>query len=615
MPGFVVLLLLAVRPATAAEPAAEAEPAAKYLWTDRDKGLTMLEDALAASPPGDVGRWSLYVDMLDTNGDDDFADWAGRTALRLHPDDPTLLKRRIILLDRAPALDVVARLAALPGRAEEAGLIRDIVRLGLSMPPNLDLTGYQAPVARRLLYVNDPIAALRRVEEGLAGEPPGRTKPEAYRADLLGSKAMALAMLGRFDEAMAAQAQAGFPQVEIEGRWQGIGDLLTARDKKELALKSFGGAAPKRSDKDFGSRPNEPLRIYALALEAGGEVDGALKLLDVEKPELWDDLLAVRILLRAGRREEALRRGRAVVDPLPAQFMGGSYGGPRLRDGSRAASLQPEYRAAAGWLQDTFPQKAAAIAHEIGGRDTLVDPYNPAILTDRPSSEQIPWLRSNLEAETDPVKQRDTRRWLARALFEAGRFDEAADALAPLARVTRDEYGRVNHDGVTWSIYQRQAEAEAAYRADPDRLTPARRLFAALARGTRQAGTNQRIGEAPGVAEKLIEMGPAVLGPAMRRLSPWDSDVGTDNWAAYLPVVAALAGPRDVPLLVALLPTTDRDTPYAPPDAVDAALRRLTGVADSPDGSDPAKRPAFWLAWWDAHGPALVDEAAPPRGN
>ena len=589
---------------------ADEEPAAAYLWTDRDKGLTLLEDSLEKSPPGSVERWSLYVEMLDVNDDDDFADWASRTALRLHPDDPTLLKRRIALLDRAPALDLVARLAAVPGHAEEAGLIRDTIRLGLSMPGTLDMTGYHAPIARRLLYVNDPVAALRRVEEGLAGADPKRTTPEDYRADLLATKAMALAMLDRFDEAMAAQKAAGFPQIEVEGHWQGLGDLLLARGKKELSLASFGEVAPERRAGRVVDPNAEMLRVYALVLEANGRADRALKLLDVEKPELWDRLLAIRILLRAGRPEEAVRRGREIADPLPEQIHGGSFGGPQLDNGALALSLRPEYRAAAGWLGDTFVPKAWTIRFLIGDRNTKTDPYEPWFANARPSSELIPSLRARLAAETDAAEERRSRRILADALFDAGRFAEAAEAIAPSARAPRDEYGRLNHDAVTWSIYSRQAEAEAAYLEDPDKLTPARRLFAALAEGTRDPSTNQRIGEAPGVADKLIQMGPAVLAPAMRRLSPWEANIGHFPHAANLPVVAALAEPRDAPLLIALLPKDENaTTPYAPPDALDAALRKITGVNDGPDGSDPARRLAFWLAWWDANGPALVGGA------
>ncbi len=601
--------LILAAPARAAE-GADAEPAASYLWTDRDAGLTLLEDELAQSPPGGVARWSLYVQMLDVNNDDDFADWAGRTALRLHPDDPTLLKRRIILLHSAPALDVVARLADVPGQAEEAGLIRDIVRLGLTMPGNLDLTGYQAWVAERLLYAGEPDAALRRVEEGLAGKVPARTTPEAYRAGLFATKAMALAMLGRFDEAMAAQALANFPQMEVEGRWQGLGDLLMARGETKRALSSFGGSAPARSAIIPDGRSNEPLRVYALALEAGGDAAGALKLLDVKEPELWDRLLALQILLRAGRPEEAVRRGREFVDPMPEGVAAGLFdSGPQLQDDSRAASLRPEYRAAAGWLQDTFPSKARSIAHEIGGRDTVVRPYNPWPITPLPSSKRIPKLRADLAAATDADERRTLRQSLARALFDAGRFADAADALAPSARVPRDKYGRLNTDAVWWSIYRRQAESEAAYIKDPGALTPARRLLATLGEGRHDPATNRRVGEAPGVAAELVKLGPAVLGPALRRLCPYSPTVGNGTRAAYLPVVDALGGPRDAPPLISLLPTDARDNPSVPPDTLDAALRRLTGETASPAGTDPAKRLAFWLAWWDAHGPDLVDAA------
>ena len=528
--------------------------------------------------------------MLDLSDEDDFADWASRAALKLHPDDPDLLWRRILLLPGAPALDVVARLARLPGRAAEAGLARDAIRLGLSPPADRDFSYHYFHIARRLLYVGDPAAALRRADEGLALDLSQVKNPDECRRELLGARAMALALLGRPAEAMAAQSMASFPQVEVEGRWRGLGDVLMTQGKPALAAKSFGGLVPDDA---------EAARVFALALEADGRPDQAIKVLDAKKPEVWDRLLAIRILLRADKPEEAVRRGREVIEPI-SNYTVGSYAGPLLRDGSRAASLRPEYLAAAGWLLKTFPFKEKGIAYNLGGPDTEVSPYRPWPLTDKPASELIPSLRAQLAAEKDSEKQTNLRRWLARTLFDAGDFAGAADALAPLARVPRDEQKRLNPDAVTWCLYREQAEAEAAYRRAPEGVMPARRLLADL-------GSWRGVGRPTGVVDALVELGPAALAPAMWRLAPWRGPgLPRQNPSAFLPVVAALGGPHDAPLLIAQLPDSDdaRDPPRLPPDAADAALRRITGETASPAGR--AERLTYWLDWWDAHGPALM---------
>ena len=279
-----------------------------------------------------------------------FADRASREALRLNPNNPKLLVARARVLKRGPALDVLDELEKLPGHADEARRLKEIVALYLPIPYQPALPGDCAVVVDRLVYVGKSDRAAVVVGEGLAKAPDSKA--------LLARKAMLLALAGKLDESMELQKRCGYLQVDWEMWYQGLGDCLLFKGRPDLAIQSFGGNDPKKV---------EHRRILACAVRQTKDFARAEKLLkpidvkDLTPIErlrygthgVMDDLLTVRVLLLAGQDARARELGARIVEPL--RSMRRISGPSNVVSGP--PSLKDEYARAVQWLIEQFPEK------------------------------------------------------------------------------------------------------------------------------------------------------------------------------------------------------------------------------------------------------------------
>ena len=203
----------------------------------------------AGHSPRNPELWAALVRVLRVNRFDDDADRASRTALRLNPQDPLLLVERATLFPPAPALDVLAELARVPGHEEEARRLTELASLDIAVPDRWEgAAPYCQAAADRLLYLGRVDRAAAWIEEGLAKAPGGGepdAQAEGVRRELRSRKAIVLALQGHYAEAMKLQEQCGFPQARIEGKYAGLGDVLLVKKQPDLAIASFGPGRPR----------------------------------------------------------------------------------------------------------------------------------------------------------------------------------------------------------------------------------------------------------------------------------------------------------------------------------------------------------------------------------
>ena len=132
-------------------------------------------------------------------------------------------------------LDVLDELEKVPGHAHEAQRLKEILRLGFHIPDNReDLM--VADRASELIGLDRSARALEVLDEGLSATPKDNK--------LLALKAMALALQGKFEQAMELQKACGHFQLELAGSYCGLGDCLLKQGKPDLAIRSFGGREP-----------------------------------------------------------------------------------------------------------------------------------------------------------------------------------------------------------------------------------------------------------------------------------------------------------------------------------------------------------------------------------
>jgi tetratricopeptide (TPR) repeat protein len=594
----VLVPALAAALAGAAPPGAapSIERARTLLYTDRDQAISILEEA-ARQSPGDPRVWSEYVNALDVDGFRAMADLAARHALRLRPRDPDLLVAHARVLGDGAAIDVLAALEEVPGYEKVARDAAEWVSMGIAIPDPF----YQ-PLSRpgdglyclwvdRLVTLGKLDRAGAVVDEALTSVP-----PKAIPA-LLARKAVVLALRGRFDEALDVQRAAGFRQERLGHAWCGAADVLLSKDKPDLAVAAFGGAAAK--DDDFR-------RLLAVAKLRAGDPLGAASLLPGKRPD--DALLLLRVRLADGQVESAKTLADQIVGPLRVYF--GSYFGSFLGNYHGPLSLGREYAEAVRWLLDRFPDRRQAIEFELGRPEHLPAAPRPVGWSlVGPMSRDIPELEARVKAlpvRAGPVNDARTfedevqlRRWLSRCYEKQARFDEAAEVLEPLLLVdhppTRPK-GLIPVQAVRWATLRRRAVASRAAEKDFWRVADARRLI--------------REKNAPG----LVALGVPVLADVLDR-SGAEIVSRLEDFTA-IAVVRELGHGQDAPMLIQtlqLIADGAGDHPLGQPggnaaanfDALNEALETMTNRHCPAAGW--TDRAAFWGEWWRENRSRIVE--------
>lgn len=616
-----------------------------------DDTITRLRAAVARDPH-DVEYWAALVNMFAIRGKADEADLCARAALRANPDDATLLLAWAKVLRRGPALDVLRELARRPGHEAEAARLSEVVSLDMFVPQPGDwgrATVYQK-WAERLIYLDRVDRAVEVLDEGIgklaalkAGAGKGDGAPAEYDTDptpLTALKAIALALQGKFPEAMALQKACDFRQQDVPGKYRGLGDVLLLKGKPALAVDSFGDAAadaapgeagrPRKAD--GGRLDGESRRVLAFALLQTGAADRAERVLAGDA-DVRGRLLRLRLYMAAGRKAHARLFGDELADPL--HTMEGSYGGPYLPQPDSAASLEPEYWSAVALLIELHPEKARHIKMFIGSPDAAAkaerrsEPFNTHVV---PAFQYIARTDAELAdvdarakafaAKAGPEWQSalgkavaDARQQSGDAYAEAHRYAEAARAVAPLAvdPAGRNAARQWAAADVVWSRYRRRADAYAALEKDPAAVLAAyddaRKLDAAVGHG--DAGPAR-----DAMVRRLIDAGPAALAAVYEGLGI--NTISGQDRSPFVNVIAAVGGPEDVPPLVDVLslivsegekgrrhPAPSQDeADLASERAIHACLEKLTGQKNSETGR--AERVQFWVRWWEANAEKVV---------
>lgn len=618
-----IILLLIVPPAPLIAADDAVAEARRLLYTNRQCAIALLEEEVQRSP-GDAAAWTELVHALDVDGADAFADRASRTALDLHPDHAPLLLARARLLPTSPALDVLARLAKVPGHEQEAADLSERLALDIRIPDPRYPRDPHIPWASRLIAADRHERALEVVDKGLRLN----AMPEE-REQLQAIRAIALALSRRYDECLDAQRGAKGVQYQIDGRWTGAADVLLSKDEPELAIRSFAGrkppaSAPKRRAMDGSDHANARERhVLAMALVRTGKPAEAAALLGDR--ERQDQVLLVRVYVLAGDVEKARAVGAKLVAPLPSGATQDRKFGSLIENLHGEMSVESDYRAAAAWLAEQFPEKRWGIVHVIGGPDDR--PRRPLGFSQGmlPSSQRIPQLKAALAAAADDPAEAEDLRWqLANALEQAGQFQAAADCAAPLAKGMIRRYSEpFSYHAMKWAVLRRRATTEAYYKADPRTLASSRFLLAAPnARAYNSGGVpNRPWPDDDEVVEKLNAMGAGVLAPVIDALAP--NTISADDRSPFVRAIAALGDEGDVPVLIYVMAQMMRDTKRsgAPLDARAVAGRSptLAALRDALPALTKVRPPlgadeiAFWTTWWAANAAKIVDARNPAR--
>ncbi len=560
-----------------------------------------MENAVERSPEN-VDCWAELVFALSVDSKPYFADRASREALRLHPNNPKLLVARARILERGAALDVLAELEKLPGHAEEAWRLKEVVALGFRIPEPPSLLWGTPELVDRLAYAEKLDRAAEVVEEGLTKTP---DSPQ-----LLARKAMILALAGRFDEALDLQSRSGYQQIDWAKQCEGLGECLLSKARPELAVKSFGKTDP--SDV-------EHRRILAWACTQTKDFARAEKLLEPAEPTgraaagrggpigvhgPQDDLLALRVLLLEGKDAQAKQLGAKIVEPLREI---GSWNTIVTTMHSEPPVLKNEYARAVDWLIEQFPEKKNAIeggfrVFGLPARIGQTYTYDPV-----PNSQLMSRLRERLKEPLAVGATRgEERRLFARALEEEHRFAEAAEVIVPdvlfdvlfaAAAPPDGRSSRLGSEGVLWGTLVRRADTEALFQKDPQALVKARRLLANVVgrrwNHPRVAG-REWLGDKE-VVEGLAALGPGVLSCVIDALEP-NTISGADR-TPFVEVIKRIGGPEDAPVLIETLtlvtnPRPGRDARSVAGD--DASRQAIVECLEKLAG----QKGADWTQWW-----------------
>ncbi|HYE21869.1 MAG TPA: hypothetical protein VEA69_25745 [Tepidisphaeraceae bacterium] len=602
----------------------------KLLYTNRDQAIEILEDALARDPK-DVDLWVAYVHSLTVGSDHVLPDLAARHALALHPGDPRLLLAHARAHNDGLSIDILGQLARVNGYEKLARDYAEQVALGLHMPSPEERPSADRPTvwADRLIVLGRTDRAAIVLGEGLAHF---KASPS-----LLARRAVVEALSGEFDKALGTQAEAGFAQEVIADTWYGPADMLLAKNKPDLALKSFGNKRPtppehlsaKTAPNDYDSpvrNAHEFRRVYARALARTGDVDGALALLAGDRTA--DRLLRLRVLLMARRVDDARKLGEEIVGPMRLEQ--GSRGGPWLSSYWGPRSLEDEHVLAVQWLRDEFPAKRDIIGDRLGtdsARErqwrsrrgwSVVTALSEAV----PSRERIldalesrPQSPEAKRAAAEGWTVESVRRTLAEYYAKLGRYDDAAKALVPPI-IAPGRGAAALHDAVAWSVHRRRGELDELAARDFAALVIARRLVAApTARRWNHRRTDGR--DWPGdaaVIEGLAKLGPAVLPLVVPRLGP--NTISGEDRRVWVEIIRRIATEQDTPPLIATLSLLAREAGNRPhadqvhnddlsAEAIHAALQAVT-KREGPKEQTWAARARFWGSWWAEEAARIV---------
>jgi tetratricopeptide (TPR) repeat protein len=557
------------------------------LYRNRDGSLAILEDAVRRNPE-EIAYWVEYIHALGIDPDKSFADRASRHALELHPHHPDLLLARARLHGGGVALEALAELAKVPGYQTEAGRLKDLAVCGLFLPESEPWPAETfATLADRLLVIGRADDAARYIDEGLKTIVGEGAKP------LLARRAMLAALKGEFKRAMKLHNLAGCAQVVMQDSYYGLVDVLLAKNKLDSAMMSFGGHPP--ADENFR-------RMLAIAKSRSNDADGALELLGGDALE--DRLLRCRVLLSAGRMDDAKAFGRELVEPLKIQS--GSYAGPWIGYANAGPrSLLEDYRSVIRWLNKQFPEKRVGIEFELGcGTEEL--PITPAGWSPaEPISQEIARLEVAARKPMATADREMARIELSEAYEKVGRYRDAANLWTTDAPT--DDRGVINFAWVRWSMLRRQEETLAASEKDHASLAAARPLIANGRASRRHWPTinGQRCLPDTEVVKRLVAIGPAVLADVMTQLGP--NAISGEDRRPWVAVIEQLGSPRDAPVLISTLDKVTRgpiaarislrpeqeENDRLTAAAVDNCLKKLTGA--NPEGKE---RAIAWSKWW-----------------
>ena len=535
------------------------------------------------------------------------AQWALHTALARHPGDPRLLLQKAHLIAPHASYPILEELGRIPGWETRARRISELRHIGGTPEDGVlgDRDYTESGLWSRLLEDDLVSRALEFAEEGLRRLPGNRV--------LLARRALALALLGRDEEAMRDQEASGWLQVE-GGRFAGIADAWICLGKPDLAFRSYGGRTPA----DGNAR-----LVHAIVLARRGDLAGAEKLLRQDDPE--QALLLLGLLLEQGRFDRAREIQDRVVDRV-ASKIGSNYisiVGPER--GSREVPLVRAIR----WLRARPASGPVRLGLDPRHLNWFVEADLPPDGRERlalerrtrnrhlPTDERI----GILDREAELMKrlgQRSTPGPIHRKgvlLVEACRWEEGLSVLAAGALGPRDPReapwdGRIDM-AVEWGLAQSARDAEALAAAEPMGFIAVRRALASID-GVKD---ENRILAGPLSPPKdreireLVSRGRGVLASVLAAY-PRRTQGGAGCRPYLLAVVEQLGGPREVPFLLSEMRFYEawigeaREPPWdavarSGAGAIDRCLARVTGLA--PDAPDRATRREAWTAWWWAH--------------
>jgi hypothetical protein len=563
--------------------------------------------------PHDTELWAALIHMLKGSGNDDKADQASRTALSINPNDPRLLIARAEALDPSSALDVLNELSKIPGQKDEASRLIELVSLGLRIPwpHGWEYADTYCQWADRLLYTHEVERASAVLDEGISrsiDKSPSSTK------ELWGRKAMVLALQKRFTEAMAIQRNEGFPQIEIAATYAGMADVLLQMNQPKLAIDSFGGQPPHATavrevwnGASAGPHEKELRRVLAWAQATVGNFNQGITLLTAH-PDVYDQMLLIRIYVEAGKSGDAKENGDELVNAAVkyATTPRAATIGPYLPNCNSAASLSQYYIWAVRWMMEHHPTEVSAITGLYGSPSHPMQKPLPFAVEIPPLSQLVPKLRGELVAALSSGESRriaDARRLLANALVAGGHYAEAAHVIAPLAVVAISKFsfdqGVLNFDAVHWSILNRRADADAVFVQHPEVLRSADELLEIPNwRYWNEAHIDDGLDSDERV-KKLCALGPGVMADVLEDFRP--DTISRSDKTEDVRVIDSIGCIKDAPVLIDAMGSNLDDATLA---AIENCLEKFTG--QRPQYPDKISLKRFWIIWWDNNAEAIV---------
>ncbi len=270
---------------------------------DSGTARQLLRLAVQANPH-DIECSVALIHMAHVYGYEDEADYRARAALNSNPNNPDLLVAQAAAMAPAPALDLLGKLHNLPGQEWRAERLAEWIRLGINIPDRGDMNKADYVTwADRLLYSGNVEHTDAVLDEGLTWT---AKKDQSAFAALKERKPIVLALQKRTADAIAAQKEVNFPQITIEGKYAGIGDVFLMMGQPRSAILSFGGKEPRISEKVDAEDirllrareiEQEHRRVLAWAYALDGKWEQGRALLD-HSTDPMDEFILLQIYLR-----------------------------------------------------------------------------------------------------------------------------------------------------------------------------------------------------------------------------------------------------------------------------------------------------------------------------